>query len=41
MIFTELCNSIFTKAIQDYHQYDDVNTPMHNPYKEKTKEFYL
>ncbi len=41
MIFTELCNSIFTKAIQDYHQYDDVNTPMHNPYKEKTIEFYL
>ena len=41
MIFTELCNSIFIKAIQDYHQFDNVDSLIHNPYKEKTIEFYL
>jgi hypothetical protein len=41
MIFTELCNSIFIKAIQDYHHFDNVDSLIHNPYKEKTIEFYL
>lgn len=38
MVFTELCNSIFNKAITSYHIEDDIDTPITNPYKEKTIE---
>lgn len=38
MIFTELCNSIFNKAITSYHIKDDINTSITNPYKENTIE---
>ncbi len=38
MSFTELCNSIFIKAIDDYHLFDDVNTPVCNPYEAETIE---
>lgn len=41
MIFTELCNRIFNQVIQTYHQSDDVDTPLQNPYKEKTLEYFL
>ena len=38
MIFTELCNSIFNKAITSYHIKDNIETPILNPYKENTIE---
>jgi hypothetical protein len=41
MKFTQLSNSIFEKVINDYHQTDNVDTPINNPYPEKTIEFYL
>ena len=41
MTFTELCNSIFVRVIDDYHQKDDVDTPIENPYPLKSIEYYL
>lgn len=41
MTFTELSNSIFDKTIADYHISDNVDTPINNPYPEKTIEYYL
>lgn len=41
MRFTSLSNSIFEKVISDYHQYDNVDTPISNPYELKTIEYYL
>lgn len=41
MKFTQLSNSIFEKVINDYHKTDNVDTPINNPYPEKTIEFYL
>lgn len=38
MAFTELCNDIFSRAINDYHQADDVDTKVNNPYGEGTIE---
>ncbi len=38
MSFTELCNSIFIKAINDYHLVDNVDNPICNPYKAETIE---
>lgn len=32
MTFTDNCNHIFNKAINDYHLTDDVDAPMNNPY---------
>lgn len=32
MTFTQLCNEIFNKAIQDYHVKDCIDTPINNPY---------
>lgn len=32
MTFTQLCNEIFNKAIQDYHVKDCIDTPISNPY---------
>lgn len=32
MSFTQLCNNIFNKAINDYHVTDNVDTPINNPY---------
>ncbi len=32
MSFTQLCNQIFNKAIDDYHVTDNVDTPINNPY---------
>lgn len=38
MTFTEICDSIFTRAINDYHKTDNVNAPICNPYNEGTIE---
>lgn len=38
MTFTEHCNEIFNQAIRDYHVYDNVDTPINNPYEEGTIE---
>lgn len=41
MTFTEKSFPIFEAAIADYHKYDDVDTPINNPYKEGTIEACL
>lgn len=41
MSFTALCNRIFNKSIQQYHITDNVDTPISNPYPERSIEFYL
>lgn len=41
MQFTDLCNNIFDKVIEDYHVENDVDTPIGNPHKEQTIEFFL
>lgn len=41
MNFTSLCNSIFEKAINDYHTTNDVDAPINNPYTERTIEQLL
>lgn len=41
MTFTDLCNKIFNESIQKYHLTDHVDTPIQNPYPEKSIEFYL
>lgn len=38
MSFSEQCNKIFQRAIDDYHVYDDIDTPINNPYDEGTIE---
>lgn len=38
MSFTELCNSIFVRAINDYHLKDDVDAPVCNPFDSGTIE---
>ncbi len=38
MSFTELCNSTFNKAINDYHLFDDVDKPISNPFDVETIE---
>lgn len=41
MLFTEICNSIFEKVIENYHRTDNVDAPIENPYKERTIEHLL
>ena len=38
-MISELCNRIFLQSIQDYHIYNDVDTPENNPYSEGSLEF--
>jgi len=38
MSFTELCNQIFNRAINDYHKTDNVDTPINNPFDGGTIE---
>ena len=33
MSFTQHCNEIFNKAIQDYHVKDNIDTPINNPFE--------
>ncbi len=41
MKFTELCAPIFNRAIADYHVTDNVDTPIKNPYPERSIEYFL
>lgn len=41
MSFTELCNKIFNKAIEDYHLKDNVDNPISNPYEKDSIEYRL
>ena len=41
MTFTELCNPIFQASIDNYHVADHVDTPIQNPYAERSIEYYL
>lgn len=41
MTFTETCNKIFAQSVEDYHKTDNVNTPISNPYEERSIEFFL
>lgn len=36
MTFTEQANEIFAQTIRDYHQFDDVDTPIQNPFEQGT-----
>ncbi|WP_304152323.1 DUF4254 domain-containing protein [Hoylesella buccalis] len=38
MSFSEQCNKIFQRAIDDYHVHDDIDTPINNPYDNGTIE---
>ena len=38
MSFTQDCNRIFCKVINDYHLTDNIDTPINNPYKRDTIE---
>jgi len=41
MQFTTLAYPIFERSISDYHQKDDVDTEIKNPYPEKSIEYFL
>ncbi|MBQ9386819.1 MAG: DUF4254 domain-containing protein [Bacteroidaceae bacterium] len=41
MSFSQESFEVFERAIADYHKEDNVDTPICNPYKEKSIEFYL
>jgi len=41
MNFAELSNGIFSQAVVDYHQTDNVDAPIHNPYNLGTIEYDL
>lgn len=41
MSFTEMCNRIFVRVIEDYHKTDNVDTPINNPYEFKSIEYYI
>ena len=41
MLFSQESFEVFERAIADYHKKDNVDTPICNPYKEKSIEFYL
>lgn len=38
MSFSEQCNKIFQRAIDDYHVHDDIDTSINNPYDDGTIE---
>lgn len=41
MSFTSSANTVFNKAINDYHVYDNVDTPLNNPFEAGTIEHTL
>lgn len=41
MSFTQICNPIFVKVIQDYHLIDNVDQDINNPYERGTIEYDL
>ncbi len=40
-MISQLCNSIFDKAIQEYHQFNDIDKQPENPYEKGGLEFLL
>ena len=38
MTFTQQCDEIFNKAIEDYHLKDNIDTPINNPYEKGSIE---
>ena len=40
-MFTENANRIFTRAIEDYHRWDDVDHPEENPFEPGTIDHLL
>ena len=40
-MFTEHANEIFFRAIDDYHRYDNVDTPIENPFEEGSLDHLL
>lgn len=40
-MFAELAFLVFEKSIEDYHQFDDVNQPINNPYEKGSIEHLL
>ena len=41
MTFTKEANQIFERAINDYHVFDDVDTPLKNPYQKDSIQYSL
>ena len=41
MEFTKIALPIFEQSCNDYHQWDDVDAPIQNPYPVKSIEYYL
>ena len=41
MTFIQLSNRIFNESVQAYHETDQVDTPIQNPYEFKSIEYYL
>jgi hypothetical protein len=41
MTFTEQANRIFNQVIDEYHLTDNIDTPIHNPYKRDSIEYSL
>ena len=41
MTFIQLSNRIFNESVQAYHETDNVDAPIQNPYEFKTIEYYL
>ena len=41
MTFSEKAYQIFESSTKDYHINDHVDTPIKNPFKEKSIEYYL
>ncbi|MDR2125574.1 MAG: DUF4254 domain-containing protein [Prevotellaceae bacterium] len=40
-MFTSTCNRIFKESIEKYHETDNVDTQIQNPYEVKTIEYFL
>ena len=39
--FTALCAKIFQQSIEDYHVTDNIETPINNPFAERSIEYFL
>jgi hypothetical protein len=40
-MFSELANAVFNRAIKDYHQFDEIDHPVENPYPAQALEHLL
>ncbi len=41
MTFSENCNEIFDRCVEDYHKVDNVDACINNPFEERSLEWYL